>query len=177
MRSQEVARRYAVALYQLAAEQEAVEATEKELRAVVDETRRTREIARYLAHPLVSRERKTEFVAKVFADLSVRMRNLFRLLIRNRRESYLDLIYDEFLAARAEAEGLVPVCVTTARPLSEDERGRLTANLEGALKRRVRLEERIDEGLLGGARIETEGRVIDGSLRARLEGLRARLET
>jgi len=177
VRSQEVARRYAIALYQLAAEQEAVEATEKELRAVVDETKRTRGIALYLAHPLVSRERKTEFVAKVFPDLSARMHNLFRLLIRNRRESYLDLIYDEFLAARAEAEGLVPVCVTTARPLSEDERGRLTANLEGALRRRVRLEERIDEGLLGGARIETEGRVIDGSLRARLEGLRARLET
>jgi F-type H+-transporting ATPase subunit delta len=177
VRSQEVARRYAIALYQLAAEQEAVEATEKELRAVVDETRRTRDIARYLAHPLVSRERKTEFVAKVFPDLSVRTQNLFRLLVRNRRESYLDLIYDEFLAARAEAEGLVPVCVTTARPLSEDERGRLTANLEGALKRRVRLEERIDERLLGGARIETEGRVIDGSLRTRLEGLRARLET
>jgi len=177
VRSQEVARRYAIALYQLAAEQEAVEATEKELRAVVDETRRTGEIARYLAHPLVSRERKTEFVAKVFPDLSVRMHNLFGLLIRNRRESYLDLICDEFLAARAEAEGLVPVCVTTARPLSEDERGRLTANLEGAMKRRVRLEERIDEKLLGGARIETEGRVIDGSLRARLEGLRARLET
>jgi F-type H+-transporting ATPase subunit delta len=177
VRSQEVARRYAIALYQLAAEQEAVEATEKELRAVIDETRRTRDIARYLAHPLVSRERKTEFVAKVFPDLSVRTQNLFRLLVRNRRESYLDLIYDEFLAARAEAEGLVPVCVTTARPLSEDERGRLTANLEGALKRRVRLEERIDERLLGGARIETEGRVIDGSLRTRLEGLRARLET
>jgi len=177
VRSQEVARRYAIALYQLAAEQEAVEATEKELRAVVDETRRTREIARYLAHPLVSRERKTEFVARIFPDLSMRMHNLFGLLIRNRREPYLDLSCDEFLAARAEAEGLVPVCVKTARPLSEDERGRLTANLEGTLRRRVRLEERIDEGLLGGARIETEGRVIDGSLRARLEGLRARLET
>jgi F-type H+-transporting ATPase subunit delta len=177
VRSQEVARRYAVALYQLSAEQEAVEATEEELLAVVDETRQTRDIAQYLAHPLVSRERKTEFVSKVFPDLSGRMRNLFGLLIRNRREVYLDLIYEEFLAARAEAEGLVPVCVTTARPLSEDEKDRLTENLESALKRRVRLEERIDEGLLGGARIETEGRVIDGSLRARLEGLRARLET
>ncbi len=177
MRSQEVARRYAIALYQLAAEQEAVEATEEELRAVVDETRRTREIARYLAHPLVSRERKTGFVAKVFPDLSVRMRNLLGLLIRNRREAYLDLICEEFLVARAEAEGLVPVCVTTARPMTDDERDRLTARLEDALKRRVRLEERIDERLLGGTRIEMEGRVIDGSLRARLEGLRARLET
>ena len=177
MRSQEVARRYASALYQLAAEQEAVGLTEDELRAVVDETTRTREISRYLAHPLVARERKTEFVRVVFPDLSERMRNLLGLLIRNRREAYLDLIYTEFRAARAEAEGLVPVCVTTARPLNDEERDRLTSNLERALNQRVLLEERIDERLLGGARIETNGRVIDGSLRARLAGLQARLET
>ena len=166
MRSQEVARRYASALYQLAAEQEAVGPTEDELRAVVDEATQTPEVSRYLAHPLVSRERKTEFVSRVFPERSERMRNLFGLLIRNRRESYLDLIYTEFLAARAEAEGLIPVCVATARPLSDEERDRLTWNLEEALKQRVQLEERIDEGLLGGARIETDGRVIDGSLRA-----------
>ena len=176
MRSQEVARRYAIALYQLAAEQEAVGPTEKELHAVVDKTTRTREISRYLAHPLVSRERKAEFVRKVFPDLSERMSNLFGLLIRNRREAYLDLIYAEFLAARAEAEGLVPVCVTTARPLSDEERDRLTSNLEQVMKQPVQLEERIDEMILGGARIEMDGRVVDGSLRARLERLRVRLE-
>ena len=177
MRSQEVARRYATALYQLAAEQDAVGPTEDELRAVVEEAMRTREIGRYLAHPLVSRERKAEFVAKVFPDLSERVRNLFGLLIRNRRESYLDLIYQEFLDARAEAEGLIPVSVTTTKPLSDEERDRLTSNLEVALKQRVHLTEEIDERLLGGARIETEGRVIDGSLRARLGALRVRLET
>ena len=177
MRSQEVARRYAVALYQLAVDQDAVGSTEEELRSVVDETMRTREISRYLAHPLVSRERKSEFVEAVFPELSERMRNLFGLLIRNRRESYLDLIYTEFLAARAETEGLILVCVTTAQPLNDEERHRLTTNLEKTLAQRVQLEERTDEGLLGGARIETDGRVIDGSLRARLDGLRARLQT
>jgi len=177
VRSTEVARRYAVALYQLAAEEEAVDATEDELRGVVEETERTREISRYLAHPLVPRERKVEFVHKLFPGLSDRMDNLFRLLVRNRRESYLDLIHSEFRSTRAEAEKWVPVRVTTARPLDEEERGRLTAKLERALGRRVRLEERTDERLLGGARIETDGRVIDGSLRARLDGLRARLES
>lgn len=177
MRSQEVARRYAVALHQLAAEEGAVDATEEELRAVIEETTKMREIARYLTHPLVSREQKAEFVRRVFPDLSQRTRNLFAVLIRNRRESYLDLIYTEFLAARAEAQGLIPVSVTTARPLSDGERDRLTASLEKALAHRVQLKERIDEALLGGARIETDGRVIDSSLRARLEGLRARLET
>lgn len=177
MRSQEVARRYADALYQLAAEQDAVDATEAELHDVIRETVQIREISQFLAHPLVSRERKVEFVSNAFPVLSERMRNLLGLLIRNRRESYLDLIYGEFLAARAEAEGLVPVCVTTTRPLSDDERARLTSNLKRALNQSVQLQERIDERLLGGARIEMDGRVIDSSLRARLDKLRATLET
>ena len=177
MRSQEVARRYASALYQLAAEGDSVGSTEDELRSVVEEVTQARDIGQYLAHPLVSRGRKTEFVRAVFPDLSEGVRNLFRLLIRNRRESYLDLIYEEFLGVRAKAEGLIPVSVTTTKPLSNEQRDRLTSNLEEALKQRVQLTERIDERLLGGARIETEGRVIDGSLRARLGALRVRLET
>lgn len=177
MRSQEVARRYAVALYQLAADQETIDSVEEELRAVVDQSQETREITRYLAHPLLSRDRKEAFVGALFPDLSPTMHNLFGLLIRNRRESYLDLIYSELLAVRAEAENRVPVCVTTAETLSEDERQRLISHLEEGMHRRVRLEERIDERLLGGARIETEGRVLDGSLRARLNRLRAELES
>ena len=177
MRSQEVARQYAVALYQIAAEADAVDSTEAELRTIVGETISSRDISRYLAHPLVSRERKAEFVDAVFPSLSDRMRNLFALLIRNRRESYLDLICEEYLAARAAAERLVPVCVTTARALEDGERARLISNLETAFGQRVQLEERVDGTLLGGARIETDGRVIDGSLRARLDGLRARLQT
>jgi len=177
VRSTEVARRYAVALYQLADEEGTVAQTQEELQAVVEETTRTREIGHYLAHPLVDRARKAAFIDKVFPDLSERIRSLFRLLIRNRRESYLDLIYSEFLSARADAEGWIPVRVTTARPLDGEERDRLTGRLEQALGRRVRLEERLDDRLLGGARIETEGRVVDGSLRARLEGLRAQLES
>jgi len=177
VRSQEVARRYAVALYQLAAEEDAVDAIETELRGVVDEMAASREIGRYLAHPLVPRERKGAFVDAAFPELSERMRSLFGLLIRNRREAYVDLIHAEFVATRADAEGRIPVRVTTARSLEDDERTRLIAQLEAALGRQVQLEEQVDGTLLGGARIETDGRVIDGSLRARLDGLRARLQT
>ena len=110
--------------------------------------------------------------------------------------NYVDTAYPyhggqaEIFLARALADGYRRrVRVATKLPpwsvkdegdldcILDEQRERLTANLEEALKQRVHLTEQIDEGLLGGARIETDGRVIDGSLRARLEGLRARLET
>jgi F-type H+-transporting ATPase subunit delta len=173
VRSREIARRYADALYAIAAEEGHEDQMEGELGVVVEEIAAVPDFARFLAHPLVTREQKLTLMAHAFPELSQYVRNMLQLLIRNGREVYADLIYDEFLAARAEAEGLTRVRVTTAGPLSEEDRHRLHERLTTALGRAVKLDERLDEGLLAGARIEVEGNVIDGTLRAQLSELKA----
>ncbi|MFC2082967.1 ATP synthase F1 subunit delta [Candidatus Bipolaricaulota bacterium] len=176
MRSQEIARRYAAALYQVSMEDTAVKDIEGELSAIVASASDDIEVRRFLAHPLVPRETKSEFMAAAFPDASKRMKSFLELLIRNRRETYLDLIYDEFVNIRATDEGMIQVTVTTAQALSDEDRGRLADKLEEALKRSVLLEELIDESMLGGARIEAAGHVLDGTVRARLGDLRKQLE-
>ena len=176
MRSQEIARRYAAALYQVADEDTAVREVEDELAVVAKGTSDEAEVYRFLAHPLVPRETKSDFLATAFPETSDRMKNFLELLIRNRRETYLDLIYDQFLEIRTAAEGMIQVTVTTAQALSDEDRGRLRERLETALKRPVQLEECIEESLLGGARIEAAGHVMDGTIRARLGELRQQLE-
>jgi F-type H+-transporting ATPase subunit delta len=176
VRSQEIARRYAAALYQVSAEDAAVREIEDELAAVAVGTSDRSEVRRFLAHPLVPREQKSEFLAAAFPDTSDRMRNFLELLIHNRRETYLDLIYDAFVDIRTTAEGMIQVAVTTAEELSEDDKSRLRERLEHALNRPVQLEELIDERMLGGARIEADGHVLDGTIRARLNELRRQLE-
>jgi len=104
------------------------------------------------------------------------MNHFLELLIRNRRETYLDLIHDEFVEIRTADEGMIQVIVTTAQALSGEDRARLSERLEKALNRPVQLEERIDESMLGGARIEAAGHVMDGTIRARLRELRKQLE-
>lgn len=176
MRSQEIARRYAAALYQVSVEDAAISEIEDELAAVAVGTSDGSEVRRFLAHPLVPREAKSDFLATAFPDTSDRMRNFLELLIHNRRETYLDLIYDAFVDIRTTAEGRIQVTVTMAEELSEADRSRLVERLEKALSRPVQLEERIDANMLGGARIETAGRVLDGTIRARLSELRKQLE-
>ena len=173
MRSVGIARRYADALYQVAVEQNAIDETEAEFRRVIEGVKEDEDFGRFLAHPVVLRDEKITLMEKAFPDLSEHLGNLLRLLVRNRRESYLDMIYDEFVAVRVEAEGFAKIDVITARPFAEDERAQIIGRLETALGRRVLLEERVDEELIGGARIEMDGRVIDGTLRARLERLRS----
>ena len=176
MRSQEIARRYAAALYQVSVEDTSVKEIESELAVVAKSTADGPEVHRFLAHPLVPREIKSEFLASAFPQTSDRMQNFLELLIRNRRETYLDLIYDKFVEIRTAAQGMIQVTVTTAQALSDEDRERLNERLETALNRPVQLEECIEESLLGGARIEAAGHVMDGTIRARLEKLRTQLE-
>ena len=176
MRSREIARRYAEALYGLAREQESVDQIEQEYRQILADVVEIPDVGRFLAHPLIAREKKDRLVDEAFPDLSGYLRNLIHLLIRNGREDYLALIYEEFLTRRSVEEEIVRVEVVTAREFSSEERRRLTDRLAGVLGRRVRLKERLDPSLLGGLRLEFDGQVIDGTLRAKLEGLRALLE-
>ena len=176
MRSQEIARRYAAALFQLAAEEDRVTPIEGELSRVVQAVSEETDVKRFLAHPLVPREQKSRLLEQLFPEASPRMKNFLELLIRNQRETYLDLILDEFTKMRTEAEGRVRVSVTTAYALTEDQVTRLSERLEKTLHHPVQLDERIDDAVLGGLRIEADGHVLDGTIRARLAGLRRQLE-
>lgn len=176
MRSKEIARRYAAALYQVAVEDTAVDDIDDELAALAIGTSDGPDVRRFLAHPLVPKESKSAFLATAFPETSSRMKTFLELLIHNRRETYLDLIYDEFVSIRTVDEGRIQVTVTTAKALSREDIDRVRERLESALKRPVQLEEVIDEHMLGGARIEAAGHVLDGTIRARLNGLRKQLE-
>ena len=176
MRSQEIARRYASALYQVAVEDASIKEIEDELAAVAVGTSDGTEVRLFLAHPLVPRETKSAFLKGAFPATSERMRNFLELLIHNQRETYLDLIHDEFVNIRTEAEGMIQVTVTTAQTLSKDDRSRLNKRLETALNRPVQLDELVNPHVLGGVRIEAAGHVLDGTIRARLSELRRQLE-
>ena len=176
MRSREIASRYAGALYEVAVEQESVPEIGEELRTLVEEIGEVEDLGRFLTHPLISRAKKLELVHAAFPDLSPSVANAVELLVRNRREEYLDLIYDEFLEARSAGENLARVRVVTATPLAGDDRRRLEARLGASFGRPVAIEERLEEELVAGARIEVEGRTIDASLRGKLSELRDLLE-
>ncbi|HHE51539.1 MAG TPA: ATP synthase F1 subunit delta, partial [Candidatus Acetothermia bacterium] len=100
------------------------------------------------------------------------LHNLFAILVKNGREGYIEMIYDEFERLRESEEGIVKVSVMTAKELSSEDRQSLSEHLAHTLGNEVRLDEHIDESLIGGLRIEVGGKVIDGSLRARLDELK-----
>jgi F-type H+-transporting ATPase subunit delta len=154
LRSRDVARKIAEDLYALASEEKTTDALERELRQIAASTE---------TQPRPTDD-KGRLVEAAFPGASDGFRHLMGLLIR-------DLVLGEFLAVRAEAEGVVRVRVVTAQPLSNGERDQVIERLSRVLKLRVKLEESVDPAVLAGARIEIEGRTLDGTLKARLDRL------
>ena len=72
---------------------------------------------------------------------------------------------------KAKVENSVDATVTSATELSKKQIAEIATALKARLGREVRIETAIDENLIGGAVIRAGDVVIDGSLRARLEGL------
>ena len=98
---------------------------------------------------------------------------LLKVLVDNGREEILEEVlarYEEFVK---EHLGKIEVEVTTAVDLSDDQLDRLKERLGGVLEaREIILETNVDPGLIGGAVFRFGGRLMDGSIRGRLQSLR-----
>ena len=173
-----LARPYAQAVFDLAREAGELAAWSQSL-GVAGQLTADGQVAEYLGNPGMSDEQRLEFLTGLFGDGKAELldgsdkkgTNFLKLLIENGRVGVLPEIAERFEARRAEVENTVDVVVTSATSLSEAQQQQIVAALTKKLGREVRLETRVDENLIGGAVIRAGDVVIDGSLRARLDGL------
>jgi F-type H+-transporting ATPase subunit delta len=113
-----------------------------------------------------------EFIGDIAgARLEAAMRNFVAVLAENRRLPLLPEIAAHYELLRAQIENTVDVEVISAVPLDAAQTDKLRQALDKRLKRRVRMQNRVDATLLGGAVIRAGDLVIDGSLKGRLERL------
>lgn len=171
-----VTRRYASALFQIALAQQRLDAVEADL-AGLDATLRTApQFTRVLRAPTISRARKHELLDRAFADRvqPITLR-LLHLLVDKRREEIVGSLHGEFQRLLADYRNQMAAEVTTAIPLDDALRRQLRGTLEQRTGKRIELRERVDPEILGGVVVRLGDTVLDGSIRAQLRRLRARL--
>jgi len=103
------------------------------------------------------------------------VQNLIQLLLRRGRIEALPRVAEEFRRLDDDRQGITHATATTAAKLTPDEVKDLTKRLERSTGRRVALDVEIDPSLLGGLVVRVGDRMIDGSVRGRLERLRNQL--
>jgi F-type H+-transporting ATPase subunit delta len=175
-----VARPYAQAAFDVAQESDAL-AELSESFAAAKALMEDGQVAAFMAVPALSDDDRLTFLqglfaqavgeGSVFAGGSQHGTNFIKLLLENGRVGVLPEITDHFEALKAKVENTVDAVITSAAPLSNEQRQAMAASLKKKLGREVNVTTEIDENLIGGAVIRAGDVVIDGSLRARLEGL------
>ena len=169
------ARRYAEAAFEVGLRDGTVETWRQELDAaasVVDDQR----VARLFGNPAIAEETRLELAESTFGTIVSRpVLNLIGLMLRRGRIDELPRVAAEFRRLDNERQGITPATATSAVPLSEDEVRAITARLEEMTGGRVDLDLAVDPDLLGGLVVRVGDRMIDGSVRGRLERLRNQL--
>jgi len=169
------ARRYAEAAFEVALRDGAVERWRSELDTAADVTADPA-VGRALANPAVPYETRLEAVrGSLGRAVSPGVLNLIALMLRRGRIEQLPRVAAEFRRLDNARQGITAATATSASPLSPDEVRALTARLEGMTGGRVELDLQVDPSLLGGVVVRVGDRLIDGSVRGRLERLRNQL--
>lgn len=172
-----VARPYARALFEVANEAGSLEAWSSALAdaaaIVADGT-----AAGFLATPALGDAERLTFLESVLADVpeasvltSPEGKALLKLLVENDRLGTLSEISAAFDELKAQAENRMKVKLVSATEVDAEVAEKIAGALERKFGRKVELELEVDDTLIGGAIIQAEDRVIDGSVRARLKRL------
>lgn len=169
-----IARRYAQAAFEVARERGQVEGWLNELERLVELLEGT-EAGAFLAAPHIPFEAKQQFIGQALAGFLPEVRNLVLLLVRRQRIRLLRRIFEEFSQLANEYRGVVVAEVTSAVPLEDADKAVIIRQLSELTGKRVILRTHVDPAILGGLIVRVGDKLIDGSVRTRLERLREAL--
>ena len=97
--------------------------------------------------------------------------NFMKILAKRRYFGEILGCFDRFESLYYFDEGILCANAVSALPLTDAQRERLLQVLEKKTGKKIRLTEKVDETLIGGLRLEIDGKLYDGSIRSRFDGL------
>lgn len=170
-----MAGRYASALFDLATEQNAVRKTEADLVQIGQLIESSGDLLRLVKSPVFTSEEQSRALDALMRKAGVDglTLNFLKLITRNRRLFALPGMITAFRALSAQARGEVQAEVTSAHPLAEPHMQALRETLKaGSGGKQIQIATKVDPALLGGLVVKIGSRMIDSSLRTRLDNLK-----
>ena len=173
-----LAGRYANALFELALDQKSVDAVSTDLAGLRRAMETSADLTRLVKSPVFSAEDHAKALKPILAQMGVNelTTKFVLLLAAKRRLSALTGIIRAFETQVAKSRGETEAEVTAARALSDTEINELKSVLKSRLGKEPRLHSKVDPSLLGGLVVKVGSRMIDSSLRTKLDGLRAAMK-
>lgn len=169
---------YGGALYDLAREEKLDGPLGEELAALAAGFKKEPRFVKLLSNPALPKDERCGMLQESFGGkIQPYLLNFLKILCERGELSQLSGCAAEYRARYNADHGIVEATAVTARALSAAEAQALQQRLEAQTGKTVLLHNRIDQDVLGGVRLEMEGKQLDGTVQNRLETLRKRLGT
>lgn len=168
-----LAERYAAALFDLADERRILDEAAANLRQLKAMMTESVELSRLIRSPILSREEQGKAVVVLAerAGFAPLVRDFLAVVARNRRLFAVPAMIEAYLEKLAERRGEVTAEVAAAQALSTTQIDLLREQLRRSVGRQVAIDVRVDPGLIGGMIVKVGSRMIDGSIRSKLQRL------
>ncbi len=169
-------KRYAEAIFQLGLEHDLLDQWAEDL-AFIDQVLQDDEFSAFLKHAEVPLQEKIRAIDAVFPEVNPLVRNMIALLVTR---GLVDLVHDMRVGYGQlldKHRGRQQVEVTSAVPLEDPERERISRFVSDLVQKQVVGTTQVDESILGGVIIQIRDQLLDGSTRTRLEELRQQLRS
>ncbi|MFQ6554001.1 F0F1 ATP synthase subunit delta [Aestuariibius insulae] len=168
-----IADRYASAVFELMKEAKALETLEKDVDALGAAISESDDLKSLLHSPIYSRDQQETAIGALAAKmgLSETVVNTLKLMAQNRRLFVVPALLTDLREKIAEEKGEITADVTAAKALTKTQSDKLAKVLKDRFGSDVKLNQSVDESLIGGLVVKVGSKMIDTSIRSKLDAL------
>lgn len=169
-----IAGRYAVALFELASEGKALDAIGADLDRFLAMLDGSPDLEQLCRNPVFTSEEQEKAITAVLAKAEIGglAANFLKLVASKRRLFLVRAMITAFRALVAEKKGIVSAEVTVAAPLSDKNRKAVLDALQATSGKSIALTERVDPAIIGGLVVKMGSKMIDASLKTKLNAMK-----
>ena len=169
----QIAVTYAQALYDLAAEEKLEEGILQQLETLQQAFSQEPGFVTLLSAPNLSKDERCGIVDQSFREsVHIYVLNFLKILTEKGYMRHFEDCCKAYTRLYHDAHGILPVKVVAAVELTETQKEKLTDKLTKLTAKQILLQCRVDPSVLGGVRLDYDGKRVDGTVQSRLDSVR-----
>lgn len=172
-----VSKTYGEAMFEVAMEEQKTDLFLKEAQDILAILDQNPELDKLMKHPKISKQEKTDILDNVFqSNVSAEMTGFMKLLVNKERYGELPKIFSYLIDRIKEEKKIGVAFVTTAVELTQEKKAAVKNRLlETTSYKTMEMHFEVDEAIIGGMIIRIKDRVVDSSVRTKLEEMKKQL--
>ena len=172
----QLATKYARAIFEIAQEEEKLDAYDKDLKQIQADVFSLPEAVKFFQNPLIPHQAKKDLLTKAIdKGMSEDVVNFLMLLVDKNRIGIFNEIYEIFTGLKNQEQGILVADVVMAFPLTKTQENQLTKKLAAITGKKIQIRKHEDKKILGGLIVTIGDKRIDGSAAGRLRNLQSTL--